>query len=514
MNSLPQALTLFLVLAIVLVATVVGLSTGGIMMVGVLAAIPVVLLFASRTSTLFVFAMATYFTTLFVPGISTAISVSRIVTLASVGSLLVTLIISKNKKPDRSIARSFVLLYTGVVLTTMMVRGFGLRILGGDQWGGAEALVQYIYILIFLMRSNLILTEKEWVAGFMLMVAGAFLPMLADLAFIVTGGALYHQFIFISHTVGGVAASMYSDIIGASWWRVQRALIAAPNVIMLAFYLKGSSVIRYTGFAALIAFGLFLTGISGHRAAIIQVAAFTYFWSLISKRGNFIKTNIAAAFIALLVLILAYSTGPHLPHTFQRAIAFLPGINVSYLAKWDAKGTSNWRLDLWREAMVDWREYFWVGKGMTIPMDQIKQHYAIQAYNYYAGKRTDNLYSTILFRDYHNGSISLLLDLGIMGLISAYGIMIALSVEGFKTYNRHDWQSRRLGTMYGLVCATVCSKLFMFIFVYGDVRTILDFLFLGAIMRGLVQSDIKLAAGKLDPSDKAVSLSSFVRQPS
>jgi hypothetical protein len=458
-------------------------------------------LLASRTSTLFVFAMATFFTTIFVPGISTALSVSRIFTLASAGSLLVTLIINKEAKPDRSLARSFVLLYTGVILATMMVRGFGLRILGGSQWGGTEALVQYVYIFIFLVRNNLILTEKEWVVGFVLMIAGAFLPMLADLAFIVTGGALHYQFIFMSHTVGGVAAAMYSDIIGASWWRVQRALIAAPNVVMMAYYLKGTAIIRHAAFVALMGFGLFLAGISGHRAAIIQVAAFTYFWSLISKPGNFIKTNVFSLIIALLVVVMAYATGPVLPHTFQRAIAFLPGINVSYLAKWDAKGTLNWRLELWDEAIKDWREYFWVGKGLTIPMNEINQHYAIQAYNYYAGKRTDNLYSTILFRDYHNGSISLLLDLGIFGFISAYGIMIALSIEGFRTYNRHPWTSRRLKFMYGLISATVCSKLFMFIVIYGDVRTVMDFLFLGAIMQGLLHSDIKIAK-KLEPPER------------
>jgi len=491
MNALPQPIVTAIILCIVLIVAIAGYNTGSNAVVFGLAAIPVVFLALGRPDLVMILIMASFHTQIKIPGFPASLDLSRVLTAFYVMTKIASLIIAKSGTPDRSPSRKIVILYLMLIIITMKVRGFGLRITGASQQGGGEALAQLLFIGLFLLRSCIILSERQWKTGLLLMAAGSMIPMLADLIYILSNGTIYHQYMFMSYTRGSLATGLFSETLGISW-RLQRAVFAVPNLMMAVLFLRGIGKIRKMGLGLCMAFVFLLAGVSGHRVAIVYLLAMLFFYVVLIKPGRMLRVaGVSLAAFAVLVLLLTLVL-PALPKTFQRAFAFLPNAPVSEEVRRDAMGTMHWRQAVWREALRDWREYLWIGKGLTIPMKDIEQFNAIQSYNYAMGGRADLIRGTILMRDYHNGPIAFLLDLGIGGILAVFGLMISLAAEGVYKIRHSAWNSSRLNLIHTLIITYIMTEAFVFVFVYGDVRSMMKFLFLGSIAQGIRISNSRI----------------------
>jgi hypothetical protein len=105
------------------------------------------------------------------------------------------------------------------------------------------------------------------------------------------------------------------------------------------------------------------------------------------------------------VVILGF-LAPYLPLTFQRILSILPFANVSWEAKLAASSTISWRLEVWKP--LRWtrcRDYLMVGKGFAFSAQDVMTLTARRLY-------MNDIDYVLASRNYHNGMLHTLLDLG------------------------------------------------------------------------------------------------------
>src|SRR5690606_17037721 len=122
-----------------------------------------------------------------------------------------------------------------------------------------------------------------------------------------------------------------------------------------------------------------------------------------------------------------------LPHNVQRTISWLPGIDISGAAAQDAEGTIRWRLDVWKEAIHHIPDYFWIGKGFSYDANLYLA--SMTGYASY-----DAINWALVTGGYHNGYLSLLLLLGIGGLLTGLPLLVMVAVRHIR-FNFAMWNS-------------------------------------------------------------------------
>lgn len=130
--------------------------------------------------------------------------------------------------------------------------------------------------------------------------------------------------------------------------------------------------------------------------------------------------------LCLTGLIMGQGKLYHLPLAVQRTLTILPG-DWSPLATEDAEGSSRWRFDLWRTIMKekvikDW----WFGEGIGM---QAKD---LQTFGH-AGQFTED---TLLTGAFHNGPLTTIRCVGIVGLVLLYALMMSAAVYSIQCVQR------------------------------------------------------------------------------
>ena len=54
-----------------------------------------------------------------------------------------------------------------------------------------------------------------------------------------------------------------------------------------------------------------------------------------------------------------------MPFSIQRALSFIPGLNVGTIAIENATDTTIWRIEIWKLALKDFWNYALVGRGLA-----------------------------------------------------------------------------------------------------------------------------------------------------
>ena len=468
-----------------------GFASGSLVLMALPpAALLTALLFFRPTATFICF-VALHNTTLMAPGFPQAVDISRLLLLLWLTATIPAVIIHKQFRRDPSPLRGLALAYGILLFITMYIRGFGLRILGSDNWGGTESFVHFIFVGAFLFRSQVLLTPRQWVAALLTMMIASALPMMVDYLYIFSGGAtrpLYSIFAFnISSTLAGSEAAAEFGV-----WRLQRALIFIPCLAQLAYYLYERRKIRGLGLLLLMAATIGLIGLSGHRIGLVTILLITaFFWAL--RRPHRVARQAAiwlvAGFVGFLTLFM---TVRFLPLSFQRAAAILPFLPVSSQAKLNAEGTLNWRLAVWAEARPWIPRYFWIGRGLILTSSELLQLHSMQMYHYYRGERISTVEMAVLMRDYHNGPLALQIDLGIFGTLIGISFMILLGRESVRTSVRKDWRDPRLKLLHNLLTSQILTELVLFFLIYGSAVTLVRMMMLGTITYGLRASDQRI----------------------
>lgn len=448
--------------------------SGSMFYIALVLALPVMIYFINNPRALLIAVFFTFSANLVVPGMP------HNLTLAQVGIAGIVLlgvaqkIIEKESSKRKELSDRILVAMLLVVVMTMMIRGSGIRMLGSNQWGGTH----YITILaggaFYLVAPKFRFTPKNIKTLVILVLIGSFLPALAQILFLVTHGRFYHLYYLMGYSdIQYVADSMQVTSSPTFITRLTSFSGIAVALLPVAFVIRYRSTTGRLVQAAILASVFLLALLSGGRSAIMAVLATSlgmgYLVMKKTSRRKYVAVILAAGFVVFLGLI---SFADRLPLSAQRALSWIPYIHISSIASVDAQNSTLWRLDLWKYAWEEVPRYVLVGKGFCFDpafMDSMSL-------------RMDTGYGAFLVHNYHSGPLTLLLDLGVFGLIFWVAFIVRVLYENLRAIQWINAKGLDRRYYYYLLAAYAWT-IVSFLFVYGDVSSILFFTLRGSLMR-------------------------------
>jgi len=317
-------------------------------------------------------------------------------------------------RQNRWIFRAAVM-YCLVLVVTMFVRGVGLRIMGSTQAGGRyyfQQLACAIFPLLFCMidpdeRTVVRLLTLQWILAATYLISDFVLALGVGQA-LLNFFALSNDAQFFEFQASRFGVRRFQSFAFAS----QGALFLLLMRVSLSDFLGRKAVWLVPLFGGIVGLGL----LSGHRFIVAIGVMVLAFCSLAQRFLT--RRNVAIGLAVVIpVLALAYGTARYLPSSAQRAISFLPGIEIESLAAADAASTLSARKNMFRLGMELIPEYFWVGRGFTRYMDEYSMTY-------------DPTGTTFLLNQgaFYNGFIGLMVNTGFFGMLSMSLFLLAGTV--------------------------------------------------------------------------------------
>jgi len=174
-----------------------------------------------------------------------------------------------------------------------------------------------------------------------------------------------------------------------------------------------------------------------------------------------------------------------LPMTVQRSLSFLP-IAVNPIAREDAEGSSEWRLNIWREVVPTIPQYLLVGKGYSIDARELDQASDFSAIN-----SADTGRGATVASDFHNGPLSVIIPLGIFGAVGFLWFLAAAFRVLLYNYRYGDAEYRRINTF---LLAYFTVRVLYFLAIFGSLHTELT------MFTGLIGLSISINGGMRRPA--------------
>lgn len=354
-----------------------------------------------------------------------------------------------------SVALPLVLLLAIVLVTAALTGGFGGRALGSDMWGGKRYLgvMGAVFGYFAITAQSIKRKDAQWLcSGFLLMGITA---IFADIAYIL-GPSFYFLFNFFPADVAFHTAASQDTLrrsTGMAW-----ASQAAYWFMLLRFGLRGilnpSKPWRIVAFFVIFVMGLF----GGFRSSIILFAILTASQFVIEKlhKTRYLPIFAGATVLVGMILILF---AQQLPLSMQRALSFLP-IEVHPMARTDAEGTLDWRIEMWRIVSREIPDYLVIGKGFGFSgTDYVLTQEAIRRGMFRAYE------DTLISGNYHNGILTLLIPFGLGGLICFFWFCWAGVRVLIQNYRAGPPELKNINTF---LLAFFLARLSFFLVFYGQ----------------------------------------------
>ena len=411
--------------------------------------------------------------------------------LTAVGFGLMILIRALNRgnfQPLRvpSVAIPLLLLALIAYVTSYFTGGIGLMALGSDVYGGKK----YFY-LWFSVAAYFVLTSKAiplervpLLAG--LYILGALTACFSNITYLL-GPSFYFLFLLFPPEWG--AAQAYTEQIMGGFTRVTG--LAPVSTALVAFLVMRHGIKGILDFSkpwriACLGIAMFLGFYSGFRSVLVLVGLLFCFSFFIE---GLYKTKYAAVLLGAAVLTfgLLVPFANRLPVAMQRVLTILP-LELDATAEHDARGTLEWRFEIWRLVSAEIPKYFWLGKGYTInPTDLYLAEESIKR----------NVYSpyepAIIAGDYHSGPLSVIIPFGIFGVAAFIWFLFSSHRVLWRNFK---WSPPEL------------KNLNQFLLAYFYARVVFFFVFFGAfyldlaLFVGIVGLSISANAGVRVPVER------------
>lgn len=349
--------------------------------------------------------------------------------------------------------------YCVVLIITMYFRGFGLRVLGSDVQGGRFYFQQLTCAIFPFLFAMVFVEEKTLIRLFFLQYVLTTTYLVSDFVFSIAPANLFVVLQFFELPGDAANFEMQSRTFGIRRFQSFYVFSQGFFMLLLMFYKLKDFTSKKGVF--LIPLGLIIIGIgllSGHRylalILTITVLVMSYsqrFWS---------PYNIGLAFcILLLGLAGLYAFSERLPLAAQRAISFLPGIEISGQARTDGEGTFMTRAIL---RGIGWQmapDYFWLGRGFGMPTQDLSSFWDPTGITMHVNQGR-----------FYNGFIGLIINTSLFGLATMLTFLGATSVLAWRIigYLRYyEWDdpfARLCSIVTGLWTANVLA----FLLFHGD----------------------------------------------
>lgn len=426
--------------------------------------IPFLIFFLNNPRFLFKLLMVTFFSGLSLPLLPGGLTLFHFLGVLYLGIVILGYAFRKQARVSPDGFTWSILVFSLVVLLVVFIRGFGFRFLGDDNWGGLRYVELFIMLALVLNAKATILTPLEWKKTILIGLLFTFIPFLSELLFIVSRGIIWHHYYFVNVQIATFGAFV-RETAGHELVRLQSANRLGTFLLISSLFFLVHRPKKLFLFSAFYLAALLLIGLSGHRSGFFDLIFFPWIVGLIYFKKNVVQYLTVSTAGLVAVLILIYSVAIFLPLQFQRAVSWLPGIQVANIARDDAEGTLEWRFDVWDAAFLELRQnpdYLLIGKGLTYSSHE---YMALE----HSGRLYGNYSWAIITSTYHQGVISLLVILGIPGLIAGV-LFLGLGLYDNRPSQINDSYDSDLKSVHMLVFAYTSLLVAKFFTIYGDVQ--------------------------------------------
>jgi hypothetical protein len=461
MQSLPKSLFIFVFcvpLAIVLgvmLATPLDRTTLIVVLAGFLLLLTPILL--THHHAILIVSWNAYINAFFLPGQP---YIWMVTTLISCFFLVLTRTLNRGKMELITVPSiTWPLLAIALVsyVTSTMTGGVGAQAMGSDVFGGKRYFFLWGAVLGYFVLSSIPIPENR-----RQLLAGLFFLSSATAAFSNVAFMLgeHFYFLFLLFPVEWAMTQAASEFQMGGVGRVGGlgpAGLAVVSYILLRYGITGTFNLRkpwrtFAFFLALVA-GMF----SGYRGTLVLVLTLLVFQFFLEGLH---KTKYLGIFLAGTVLCsaLVLPVANRLPLSIQRCLTMLP-LDLDQAVIDDARGSTDWRLEMWRAIIPDIPKYLLVGKGFTIdPKDLYFSQQSIS-------RRMIAPYETSLIAgDYHNGPLTLIIPFGIWGVLTFGWFCVAAIRLLWRNYKYGEESLKNVNTF---MFAIFLTKLTFFVFIFG-----------------------------------------------
>lgn len=410
---------------------------------------------------LLIFSISLPATLFFLPG-----RPSLFVTMVAV-SLTVSIverILNRNQHflPASSVRWPLFALLAIVVITAKLTGGFGLRSMGSDVYGGKKYFILIIGILSFFAVTARPIPRKQANLYVTLYFAGGVFSLISDL-YPFFPEQLRFIFLVIAPSSNGMSEYGHEWELGVT--RLSGFAATAGSILYWMAARHGIRENLVTGklWRPLVMGTMFiLIFLGGFRSAIIGVVivfGLLFYLEKMHKTGVMLAVVLAGLMGAALLVPLA----PHLPYTFQRALAFLP-LNISPQARIDAEGSTQWRLDMWSALLPQVPKYLLLGKGYAFTAETFNESMGYDAmFHTTIDASQDPL---ALSSDFHSGPLSVVISFGIWGVLAWLWYWAAGFWVMWRNYRYGDPELAHINQFFFTI---FIGKCFGFLFIFGAI---------------------------------------------
>jgi hypothetical protein len=199
-----------------------------------------------------------------------------------------------------------------------------------------------------------------------------------------------------------------------------------------------------------------------------------------------------------IALLAAINLLAPLPPNVQRTLTFLPG-TWEQRYKDDAEGSTEWRVEVWKEALLTdrWIQNKWLGDGLGFSAAEFSAQL-----NERKGARAGisgfdaHRESVLANGDYHSGPVSSIRVIGYVGLFIFLIAQIRLAVHAhqlIRKFQHTEWFPLTL-----LIGIPLCISPFFFVFIFGDFKSSASSFLLSCCMVRILQNNLPLPRSARD----------------
>jgi O-antigen ligase len=248
------------------------------------------------------------------------------------------------------------------------------------------------------------------------------------------------------------------------------AAIPAFGYLLMRFGIRGLMDLRRPWRLAMAMAVLALGTLGGFRSVLLIFALLFGVQFVVEGLHRTWRLPVLALAAAVgFVLLVPFAR--HLPLSVQRALTILP-IEVDPYARQNAQGSIDWRVEMWRVMYSQVPQYLWVGKGYGVnPADLYLTEMAVRQ-----GLLKSNE-TALVAGDYHSGPLSVLIPLGLPGLL---GFLWLLGAGLRLLYNNLRHGEERLKSINAFLLSYFVTRSIYYFIGFGAFNTDLA-LFLGLL---------------------------------
>lgn len=409
-----------------------------------------------------------------IPLLPLPFAVSEVVKLAAFGVFLCLAIFKKLPKRTNFDGLDFLLFLNLLYLVTVFLRNpVGVNALGSERVGGRPYYMVIIACMLYWVYLRISVGPR---LGFYLPIislAGAFVAFMIWLVSYVVPGAAQFISKFYTGVDFGLLLAEYRE--GPASEETFSRLGAMGNfgfaaVCLLIAYFRPLTLLSPVYFWRFCAFAMSSLAMmmGGFRSKLFTAGL--YFLGISYLRGGLIDTIRAAilGLMAVLILLGIQMSGVlPIPLAIQRTLSAIPiPVDWDYSVVSDARGSSEWRFEMWREILTEdkWIENKFLGDGFGFTRAQLAMMQAemLGTGGFIDGSESE---SQKIQGAYHNGPLSAIRYVGVVGLILYLILAFTLAFKSLKLVRRS------MGTPYqpwGFLQIPTFFSPFLFIFVFGQ----------------------------------------------